>query len=637
MRHLTWSRLLAVGALAAPTAGRAQDAKPQVPPAGVRELATIEGNVTGFVRLPSGRALIYTVQDSTFSYEIATKHRTLLGTDMSPESVSPQGDRFAFSRSAEDRTGAFLWTMPIDPGTGVATGPAHQVSLRPTDDERARFSPDGKLIAFNAGPRPDGTWDVSLVPATGGAERVVANYPRPMIVGWMADGQSLFIEGGSPQVIPIAGGRRESLFSRTPVTGHWLVGLSPDARIALFQDNPDRFYYRTASGVEGAIPVDLPPLDDGWGLDFSLQSMRYATMTLVHHTAVRIVDMATGQSHDLLPGNMPTSAPAWSPDGRRIAVLLGNLSHYQIGIMNADGSGLRRYPLPKQLDGWGRPWTQPWSPDGRFLAFLARDRRKVGWNDSESQLVLLDVNAGTTRVLADVSPESIQDFVWRSDGKAIRAIEHVRDAQTGEKRPNIVEIGVNGATRPLRGISAEFPGRLQARFTSDRELVVGVGADPTIRRFLVPVDGGTARPLPDVVAESGVNRGGGVGLPLGGPWVVVPRQDARGDWPVVTFLSTTGDSTVTMRLPFGSTWAQALPNGKYVVLGHAAGDTLNRIYVVGLDGSKPRLIGDAPRWRVSATAPSPDGKLLAYTSEGRPTTSIFEIDFGPVLQALMKR
>ena len=44
------------------------------------------------------------------------------------------------------------------------------------------FSPDGKMLAFTAGPRSDGTWDLTLVPATGGPERVVANYPRRRVL-----------------------------------------------------------------------------------------------------------------------------------------------------------------------------------------------------------------------------------------------------------------------------------------------------------------------------------------------------------------------------------------------------------------------------------------------------------------------
>jgi hypothetical protein len=175
MQRITWYGLLAVVALGAPIAGRAQ-APQAVPQAKVRELATIEGNANGFVLLPSGRTLIYTasdakdlprVEDSTFAYDIATKRRTLLGTNMLPAAVSPQGDRLAFSRSSEDGTGNFVWTMPIDPQTGIGTGQAQRVSLRP--GRRAWFSPDGQTLALDAGPRPDGTWDVALVPARSNA------------------------------------------------------------------------------------------------------------------------------------------------------------------------------------------------------------------------------------------------------------------------------------------------------------------------------------------------------------------------------------------------------------------------------------------------------------------------------------
>src|SRR5437588_416174 len=114
MHRIMWYAVLAVAALAAPIAGRAQapntqSPKAQAPQAKVRELATIDGTVNGYpVLLPSGRALIYTpfadgatmnfprVGDSTFVYDIATKRRTLLGTNMLTGSVSPQGDRFAF-------------------------------------------------------------------------------------------------------------------------------------------------------------------------------------------------------------------------------------------------------------------------------------------------------------------------------------------------------------------------------------------------------------------------------------------------------------------------------------------------------------------------------------------------------------
>ncbi len=655
MQRTMWYQLLAVGALAAPIVSRAQAPQPKVPAAKVRELATIEGDVSGFVRLPSGRALIYSFRigvgvdraaDSTFAYDIETKHRTLLGTGMYPGAVSPQGDRFAFFRSSEDRTGSFVWTMPIDPKTGTATGQAQRVSLRPEGSLNANFSPDGKMLAFRSGlPRSDGTWDIIIVPATGGAEHVVANYPDREAFAWAADGKSLYVERGRSQTaaierVPVAGGRSEPLFPRSALTNHWVVGLSPDARVALFQVNPDRFFYRTASGVEGEISVALPPLDDGWGHDFSLESTRYTTMTKVRNQAVRVLDLTTGQARDLLPGNVATSAPAWSPDGRRLAVLIGNLSHYEIAIMNADGSGQRRYPLPKQLNGWGDPWDMPWSPDGRFLAFRARDRGEVGWNDTERKLVLLDVKSGETRVLATAS-SSIGNFVWRSDGKAVRAIKYAvapgyAVAYTWPRTTgSIVEIDVDGTERLLRDISADFPKVNDVAFTSDRAVVVTVTAEKKTERFLVPLDGGSARPLPDPGTEPGLRIGGFLVV---GNRLVFALPNARGETQVIKILSTVGDSTRTVRLPFSGYHAFALPDGKqFVAVGKATGDSVYKLFLVPLDGSATRLIGEIPRGMGGRLAPSPDGKLLAYTSDGRYTSKFFEVDFGPAFQAIVKR
>jgi dipeptidyl aminopeptidase/acylaminoacyl peptidase len=92
---------------------------------------------------------------------------------------------------------------------------------------------------------------------------------------------------------------------------------------AFFHQRPDRFFFRTASGVEREISVPLPPLDGRGGYHFALDSsMRYTTMTQVQNQRVRVVDLSTGQTRELTPG-VQTSAPAWSPDGRRIAVLTG--------------------------------------------------------------------------------------------------------------------------------------------------------------------------------------------------------------------------------------------------------------------------------------------------------------------------
>ena len=64
------------------------------------------------------------------------------------------------------------------------------------------------------------------------------------------------------------------------------------------------------------------------------------------------------------------SNPVWSPDGRRIAFE----SNWQLNVMNADGSGQRRLTR-----NGGRNFAPAWSPDGQKIAFERRlGRQKYG-------------------------------------------------------------------------------------------------------------------------------------------------------------------------------------------------------------------------------------------------------------------
>jgi Tol biopolymer transport system component len=660
MQRISWYRLLAVVVLSTTVAGQTQAPRASAPEAKVRELATIDGMVNGYpVLLPSGRALIYTpfvdgatmnfprVGDSTFVYDIATKRSTLLGTNMLAGSVSPQGDRLAFDRTAEDGTGSFLWTMPIDPQTGVATGAPQRVSLRAKNGVSAKFSPDGKMLTFNAGPRSDGTWDLTIVPATGGPERVLANYARAKAQSWSADGKSLYVantDSSSEAIerVSVNGGQRETLFSLMPIDGN-RVGLSTDARIAIFQVNPDRFFYRTASGIDGEIPVALPtPIDWGSGRDMTLQSMRYLTMTHVFNRRVRVLDLTTGQARDLLPGNMESNAPAWSPDGRRVAVLTGSGSHQDIAIVNADGSSPRRYPMSIHLENWGAVWEMPWSPDGRYLAFRAA-AQPSGWQkvaygpDDRSQIAVLDVDSGQARVLSTASaPIAYGRFVWRSDGKAIRVMRRTdAPSASAPSRYTVVEIPLDGPARQLRDISAEFPkAEPPFLFVSDRAVVATVTLDKTIERFLMPLDGSSSLRLPDPGIESGSRSGG---TAVAGALLLIGQVDPRGEARSIKIVSTVDDSTRTLRLPFNGHHGVPHPDGKQIInVGKVAGDALWKLFLVPLDGSSTRAIGEIPRGTGGLLAPSPDGKSVAYTSEGVYTTKIFEVDFSPALQAIEK-
>jgi dipeptidyl aminopeptidase/acylaminoacyl peptidase len=100
----------------------------------------------------------------------------------------------------------------------------------------------------------------------------------------------------------------------------------------------------------------------------------------------------------LTTGALPSVAPAFSPDGKRIA-----FARLGVGIltMNLDGTGLRR------LTTNGRDSYPTWSPDGRSIAFV----RPVG---TEWRLLVMSSSGATPRLLAKAPPSGRPS--WRKVG-----------------------------------------------------------------------------------------------------------------------------------------------------------------------------------------------------------------------------
>ena len=86
--------------------------------------------------------------------------------------------------------------------------------------------------------------------------------------------------------------------------------------------------------------------------------------------------------------------PAWSPDGRRIAVVVCGYAwdncypNSSVAVMNADGSGLTTVA---QAGGFARP---TWSPDGTQLAFSSATCRTCS-----SSIYLVQADGSGRRLL----------------------------------------------------------------------------------------------------------------------------------------------------------------------------------------------------------------------------------------------
>ena len=106
------------------------------------------------------------------------------------------GDRIVFTYASD------LWLV------GTSGGVARRLTSHPGLEYRAKFSPDGKWIAFSG--QYDGDTDVYLIPSEGGEpKRLTYNAGTDLVCDWTPDGKIAFVS------------QREQV--RPDVTGLWFV------------------------------------------------------------------------------------------------------------------------------------------------------------------------------------------------------------------------------------------------------------------------------------------------------------------------------------------------------------------------------------------------------------------------------
>jgi len=261
------------------------------------------------------------------------------GGDLDP-SISASSDRVVFSSS---RTGErHLWTArpegsdmrPLTSGTAF--------------DDRPVFSPDGKQVAFNSdrgGKR--GIWIIS---AEGGSPRKLAEVSATGGLSWSADGSKLVYAAGA---------------------GGW----------------PSLWSLSVADGQVQRIPTPGAVSEPVWNPTRDLIAYLEPATSGPAYTKLSFVNSAGQPQYTGLPpapnisSGFSNGIPAWSPDGRRLAVVSQNSNTAaSIWIVSLDAAT----PLQKLVELPSGPRIRgiAWTSDGTALL--------IGRHDSLSDIVLLD-------------------------------------------------------------------------------------------------------------------------------------------------------------------------------------------------------------------------------------------------------
>jgi Tol biopolymer transport system component len=321
---------------------------------------------------PDGSQIAYTIQcdeDPTF---------TCVQFDPQAGS-SPAGLAIADADGSNVRAFGFAASGPWHPGASVQTD-----DTTPTpSDSFARAN--GEVLRFTTPVRSTRSFGdlVAVNPETGGERVLVENLSNVTSAEWSSDGRWVAYERFP---LDTGGGKLEL----------WVVGASREPRLIATGGTPGLFADGTVGWVWSRTGADLLTAALS-SLDDNVQTIERSTLT--------VTDFSTGETMDL--GSMEGDvglAPAWSPDGTRIALVSGDGAVYSVDLGSGERSLLVRLP-----DDVASIAEILWSPDGARIALLPTRE-----SDKTSRLFVMDADGSNIRVLADdYDPLGIE---WSPDG-----------------------------------------------------------------------------------------------------------------------------------------------------------------------------------------------------------------------------
>jgi len=285
---------------------------------------------------------------------------------VSDAQIAPDGKSVAYVVGAWDFKENLLDTdvWLVD----VATGASRRLTASPKRDERPRFSPDGKTIAFlserRAGDEKDAkeTRQIWLIAPNGGEASRLTSHGSPVATfAWSSDGKRIAFTAAVPPTADEKKKREEK----------------DDANVV------DR--------------DDVKP----------------AALWIVDVAAKAVVRVSSGSAH--------VASADWSPDGTRLVGAVAPTPKVPDGFNtdlvvweakeNGKASDLVKRPGPDS--------NPAFSPDGKWVAFFSGDGRVNDWPGHRTEICVVPASGGPVRNLTRAADLEADDFAWTPDSASI--------------------------------------------------------------------------------------------------------------------------------------------------------------------------------------------------------------------------
>ena len=300
---------------------------------------------------------------------------------VSDPEIAPDGEWVSYTvttaDTVRDREQSDIWMARWD-GTKAV-----QLTSSPESEHSARWSPDGRWLAFLSdrgdSHEVDQLW---LLDRAGGEAQRITTFP-----------------GGVTDYV-------------------W----APDSgRLALVVEDPPVDSVAADTGAGDAAKRPLPIVLQRF--QFKRDEDGYLGSPRKH---IYLFDLASRRGSILMPGDHDDQAPAWSPDGRSIAFVTkrgpdpdrtNNWDVYLIGA--TPGAQARQLTTFEGSDGDPDFDSRPaWSPDGKWIAYLQGGLPKLIYYGVQ-RLAIVPAAGGPSRLASPALDRWVSQPLWSADGRSI--------------------------------------------------------------------------------------------------------------------------------------------------------------------------------------------------------------------------
>lgn len=331
-------------------------------------------------------------------------------------------------------------------------------------------SPDGKWVAYTVSTAVKDTdknnTDVWMVSWDGSQQVQVTSTPEgESSPRWSPDGKYLsFVssrmgaKGGQVWLLNRAGG--EALKVTDIKGGVSDYAWAPDSkRLVLVVQDPDPSE-KDDDDKKDDKKTPRPIVIDRYHFKADGRGFLRGERSHLH-----LFDIESRKAEPLTPGVFDEDSPEWSPDGTQIAFVrrhgdgdVDRMPNRDLFVIDAKTGAQPRRLTMATAEESGRP---AWSPDGKSIAYLLGDEVKFSAYD-QSKLAVVPVTGGQSRILADTLDRPVSSVSWAPDGASLvfavvddRAQYLARVPAAGGRVQKLID-GRRTISNPSRGRDGHF-------------------------------------------------------------------------------------------------------------------------------------------------------------------------------------